>query len=291
MSNYYTFALVTQHKILILKKETNSISKMSFVKNIVTLILLFVCFTISAQKATYIANSGVFVRVGEYKIMIDAFFEDGRGRFFVPDQDQLQSMIAGKPPYNNLKVALVTHNHPENVSAEKINELMTAQKKIDCIVTPQAIADMKTTTENFESLASRAVTYPLSSSWKIYNKNGVEVRSAYSKHGGKANAKVQNFIFLITMGGKKILHLGDADMDLARFQELKLHKEGIDIAFVPFWYTTGIYGSEIVKKYINAKKVVAVHFPIAGSTQSLKKTESFVPGTIVFTTPGQSVSF
>lgn len=264
---------------------------MPFLRSAVLAVLLCLSLTSFSQKATYVANSGVFIQVGESKILIDAFFNNGRGKFATPGEAQLNAMVAGKSPYNNLSLALITHAHPDHFAPQQVSKLLSTQKNLKCLTTPQVVDSIESVVDNFESIHDRTLTFPLSRTWKTYNQDGLIVKAAYSRHAGKINAKVQDLVFIVNVNGKKILHLGDADMDPKRFQELKLKYENIDVAFVPFWYMTGFYGAEIISKYIAPKKVVAVHFPKNGSKQSLAKIKQFVPDAMIFQNPGQTVTF
>ncbi|MEP2026546.1 MAG: MBL fold metallo-hydrolase [Reichenbachiella sp.] len=252
---------------------------------------LILPFSIFGQKATYIANSGVLIQSGSINILIDAFFTDGKGRFLTPESSQLDAMVAGRPPYNNLSLALATHAHPDHFSPQQIGKLLFTNKKLNCLATPQVVDSIEAVMDDFESIHDRTLTFPLSRSWKTYTQEGLTVQAAYARHAGKSNAKIQDLIFIIEINGKKILHLGDADMDTDRFEELKLDFEEIDIAFVPFWYMTNFYGGEFVRQHIAAKKVVAVHIPDNYNQESLDKIKKFVPNAIIFERPGQSVTF
>lgn len=252
---------------------------------------LLLSFTILAQKATYIANSGVLVQVGNTKILIDAFFTDGKGRFMTPESSLLDAMVAERPPYNNLALALATHAHPDHFSPQQIGKLLFTNKKLNCLTTPQVVDSIEAVMDNFESIHDRTLTFPISRTWKTYNQESLGVKAAYARHAGKANAKIQDLIFLVNINGKKVLHLGDADMDPDRFDELNLNFEDIDIAFVPFWYMTSFYGAEILRQHIPAKKIVAVHIPENYSQASLDKIKKFVPDAVLFETAGQSVTF
>ena len=48
----------------------------------------------------------------------------------------------------------------------------------------------------------------------------------------------ENLGYLLTVNGKKLLHVGDADMSAENFEPYKLNNESIDVAFLPFWYLT-----------------------------------------------------
>ena len=245
----------------------------------------------SAQKATYIANSGVLIESSNTKILIDAFFKDGRNRFLTPGSSQLAAMTSATPPYNNLSLALATHAHPDHFDPELIGKLLISNVKLNCLATPQVVDAIEGVIQDFESIHDRTLTFPISRSWKLYNQEGLNIKAAYAKHAGKANAPIQDLIYIIEVSGKRIMHLGDADMDPDRFDEIKLKYEEVDIAFIPFWYMTSFYGAEIINKYITANKIIAVHVPQNYNQESLDKIHKFVPNAIIFDKPGQSVVF
>lgn len=264
---------------------------MQYLRSSLLAIFLFLSFSSFSQQATYIANSGVLVQSGNVKILIDAFFTDGKGRFLTPESAQLEAMVAEKEPYNDLSMALATHAHPDHFSPQQIGKLLQIHEKLNCLATPQVVDSIEAVIEDFESIHDRTLTFPISRSWKTYTQEGLSIKAAYARHAGKSNANIQDLIFLIEVNGKKILHLGDADMDTDRFDELKLDLEEIDIAFVPFWYMTNFFGGEFVKQHIAAKKVVAVHIPNNYNPQSLAKIKKYVPDAIIFDEPGQTVTF
>lgn len=268
------------------------ISSMNILKSTFLVIALFLTVqSVSAQKATYIANSGVLVEFGNSKIIIDALFENGKGRFVTPEDHHINNITAGSAPYNNVKVALFTHSHHDHFDGQLGVELLSVQKNMIMLTTPQVVDTMKSVAADFSSLQKQVIAYPTSGSWKYYDGGNIQIKSAYTRHSGKKHSRSQNLLFLASINGKKILHLGDADMNLDRFKQLKLNTENIDIAFVPFWYMTGLYGVEIINKYINAKKIVAVHVPHTVSDDTIKKMKSFVPGVVIFKDPGQTTSF
>lgn len=264
---------------------------MPFLRNSISAFILCLSTLSYAQKATFIANSGVLVQVGQSKVLIDGLYTDGRGKFATPTDAQVDAMVNGKVPYNNLSLALVTHVHPEHMNPQKLAQMLFTQKSLKCVSTPQTIDSVKVVMDDFSVVEKRLLAFPTSRTWKTASLEGITIKAAYARHPGKANAKIMDVIFLLTMGDKKVLHLGDADMNPDRFDELNLHYEEVDVAFVPFWYMSSFYGAELVKKYVKADKIVAVHFPEKGSPDSIAKIKKFVPGAIIFDNPGQTVSF
>jgi L-ascorbate metabolism protein UlaG (beta-lactamase superfamily) len=255
------------------------------------IIIFFTGLSAKGQKATYIANSGVLIEYNGNKVIIDALFENGKGRFVTPEDHHINKITGGKAPFDKVKLALFTHSHHDHFDGALGVELLSIQKNMKMITTPQVIDTMKNVAADFSSLEKQVITYPTTGSWKYFDGGELRVKSAYSRHSGKSNARNMNLIFLIYLNSKKVLHLGDADMNLDRFKQLRLSSENIDVAFVPFWYLTGLYGAEIVAKYINAKKIVAVHVPHTISAETIAKMKSYLPNLVVFTKQGQTTTF
>jgi len=256
----------------------------------VVLLLIFSWGSLSAQKATYIANEGIMIEYGGAKILIDALFENKKPKFMAPESGVVSKMTTGKSPYHQVDLALVTHAHLDHFSAGLSMKFLKSNPKAQMIITGQAM-DSLLTKPGFSELQSRVTVPPYVRKWHTYSEGSISVKSAYVKHAGKRNAKVQSLLFLITIGDKKILHLGDPDQDLSRFGYLNLVREQVDVVFVPFWYLTNFYGVELVKKYFAPKKIVGIHFPLTGSSKTLSKIKQQAPGAVVFTKTGQVVRF
>ena len=70
--------------------------------------------------------------------------------------------------------------------------------------------------------------------------NGIEVEVLHLRHFdafGNDFSGVQNFGYLVKIGGKNILHLGDVDMTVQNFQNFGLAEKGIDFVLIPTFNT------------------------------------------------------
>jgi L-ascorbate metabolism protein UlaG (beta-lactamase superfamily) len=88
---------------------------------------------------------------------------------------------------------------------------------------------------------------------------------------------------VIELDGKKLLHIGDADMTEENFSSLGLVEEKIDVAFVPYWFLLSNAGREIVQKQIRPKQVIAMHVPPAEAAQVAGLVRKAYPGALTFT--------
>lgn len=265
--------------------------KLTSMKSTISLLLLIIGLNqIQAQKATYIANEGVLIQYQNSKILIDGLFDAENFKFDAPESTIAKKIIAGKSPYNDIDYLLATHAHNDHFDAAMTAHFLLKNRNAHAITTRHA-ADSIAAFEGSEMIIEQVRQVPFVKNWSTYTNDGAIVKTAYVKHAGKKNVKVQQLLFYITIGGKKILHIGDANQDLTRFAYLNLDNEAIDIAFIPFWYLTNIYGVEAVKKYFNPKKIVAIHLPASGSPSSIAKIKQQDPSTIIFSNQGQVISF
>ena len=122
--------------------------------------------------------------------------------------------------------------------------------------------------------------------------NGIKVSSFFIFHsGGSRNRTIENMGFLIEVNGTSILHLGDSDMNLQRFQELDLKSLGVDIAMVPYWYMADETGIEIIRSSIAPKHLIGIHYPKVGSPMALKQIKEQFPEAKVFKSVGEKSEF
>lgn len=265
---------------------------MRYTKSILIILLWVIAYQKAAcQTVTYLGNEGMLIEYQDKKIIIDGLFDDISGRFDSPDYDIMDDIIAGRAPYNNVQAALITHAHPDHFDAPSFARFLFNNKKSAMVMTMQAADSIKTKTDLYDSISSRIAVTPWVKGWQTNDIGDIGVKSAYTRHAGKAFAKVQNQIFLITIGDKKILHVADTQMDVDYFDDLRLIYEDIDLAIVPFWFLTNLFGAEIVEKHIEAKKVAGMHLPNKNNEKTMEKIENFFPNATVFSEPGQKISF
>jgi L-ascorbate metabolism protein UlaG (beta-lactamase superfamily) len=120
---------------------------------------------------------------------------------------------------------------------------------------------------------------------------GIDFEILRLSHGTGRHATIQNLGHVINLGGKKVLHVGDADTAVENFEKFNLDEAGIDIAFIPFWFLLGKQGQTIVREHIKPKQIIAVHIsPSEGAAVAAQIRKDF-PGAIAFTTLLEKQSF
>ena len=80
-------------------------------------------------------------------------------------------------------------------------------------------------------------------------------------------------------------------MTAENFSSFRLNEEGIDIAFIPYWYLLSESGRSLVREQFKPKQVIAVHVPAAEAESLAEKFSKDYPGTITFKAILESKSF
>jgi len=232
-----------------------------------SLTLLFLCLGIQAQvKITYIANEGVLIQSGDQKVIIDALFDKYYDDYLHPSEDLLETMIAGEAPYNNVNLLLSTHVHRDHFAPTVTGRFLKGHPETRLISSAQLAKSLAD--DYAEGASITAQTEGIVRDEAIHERTveGIKVHAFFIYHaGGSRTRSIENMGYIVELGGLRILHLGDSDMNPERFAALDLKSLNIDIAMVPYWYMADETGVKIINESIQPKHLLGIHFPILGS--------------------------
>lgn len=260
-------------------------------KILLNYLLLFSIQLPAQHSIQYIANEGILVESNGQRLLIDALFDDYYEDYLAPSSQAVEAMTEKVTPYESIDLYLSTHVHRDHFYSEMVVDFMLSHDETSFISTQQATDSMRLQPAKYSQVEARIKGWDKEAGWKEVVKNGISVQSAYVRHGGRRNYGIDNLIFLIELNRKKILHLGDAEMDTTHFGELGLEHQAIDVALIPYWFLAYSPGVEIVKNHIKPQMVIAIHYPKVGDPKSLKLLKQNFPEVIVFSTAGQEVTF
>jgi len=101
-----------------------------------------------------------------------------------------------------------------------------------------------------------------------------------------AGTMTENLAWLVTIDGRKILHVGDAitDLNVETYRRLGLPAERIDVLFLGYFDFSGATAA-FVKNELKPRYIVAMHVPTTGGEKNLAKFRKTYPNAIVFTKP------
>jgi L-ascorbate metabolism protein UlaG (beta-lactamase superfamily) len=234
---------------------------------------------------TYIANEGVLITSGETKILIDGLHRRyQRGYPYLPEpyRERIETAV---PPFDGVDLVLVSHRHLDHFHPESVGRHLLRNPDARLVSSQQVVAEVEKHFSDYATIQSRVttVTPPLTERVAM-TVAGVDMQIIGAGHGSGRHASIQNLGHLITLGGKKLLHLGDADADPAIFEKLRLDEQGVDVAFLPMWFLTGEQGPQIVRDRIKPRHIVAVHMPASGADSAAAEIKRRFPEAVAFTT-------
>ena len=78
-------------------------------------------------------------------------------------------------------------------------------------------------------------------------------------HGKVHYADVQHLGFLVSLGGRTVLHLGDGIIDEKALRAAGVLDRVIDVGVLPFWFLTYPFGRRLVSNGFRPRAIFAVH--------------------------------
>ena len=234
---------------------------------------------------TYIANEGVLISAGGKQVLIDGLHREyGPEYAFLPpaDRDKIEN---AKAPFDAIDLILVSHRHLDHFHPESVGLHLQHNPKAVLVSSQQVVDEVEKNFKDFQAIKSRvtAATPP----WKervSMKVAGIDFEILGLRHGTGRHATIQNLGHIIKLGGKKLLHVGDADTSIENFEKFNLDEEGIDVAFLPDWFLLGSEGQALVREHIKPKQIVAVHVSPSNGEKVAAQIRQTFPGAIAFTT-------
>lgn len=270
-------------------------------KNLLLFLCLWACASKQSQtkqasssklpklKIRYIANMGVFLHStnaqGESKkVLIDALHQKYRPTYLYPDAALTRQMTQGISPFDKVNLALVTHIHADHFGAS-VCARQLRQNPATQLVGSGQIRDSLQKTNLYPQIKNQIKVATKAESLTL---NQVPIKILPIAHTwARRHGWVKNFGYIVDLYGKKVLHVGDAELSEDLFKALALHQERIDVAILPLWFVNSPQGKKLVKKYIRPKNIIATHISVGNEAQAFRQVKKYFPTAIVFTKSGE----
>ena len=236
------------------------------------------------MEVVYIANAGFFISCGNFKILIDALFRDGFGRYPVPEKDVIESMLKGEPPYDNADLLLFTFKQAAHFDPYLTESYLVNNPKTIFLAPRQVGLNLELFGSQFPKIEHQVVTItpPLDSYAEVTIK-GIKVKILRLNYGGD----LQNLGYIIKLEGKTLCFPGDAVMknNEDTIKKLGLSQAGIDVLFISYWDFLNGEARAIIHEHIQPKHIAVMHIPPADAdniTKEIQKLEKEYPNVTIF---------
>jgi L-ascorbate metabolism protein UlaG (beta-lactamase superfamily) len=238
----------------------------------------------TALTVRYIANEGVLIASGGKQILIDGLHREYQPAYLFPPPEMQALLENARAPYDKIDLLLVSHIHLDHFHAESVGLYLKNNPRSVFTSSGQAVDEVRKGFAGQEKIGSQI--RPVTHEWRKsvdMELDGIKIKFLGLRHGGESLKDIQNLGHVIEIGGKKLLHIGDADMTAENFSAFKLAQEKIDIAFIPYWYLISRDGRALVKEQFNPTTNFAVHIPPAEAEDITAQLNRDLPAAIAFT--------
>lgn len=211
-------------------------------------------------RVTYVANEGFLIGSGERRVLVDALFREGVAGYQVSTSGTRDLMERGVPPFESVDLVLATHHHADHFDPLAVGRHLTRNPRALFVSTRQAVDQLRANYDRYDRIADRVrAVVPGEGERQRVSHAGIEVDVLFLHHG--RNRPIENLGFLIRIGGRTLLHVGDAMATLDDFSVYELPAAGVDVAFLPYWYLLDEDGRRAVREGISPGRIVVMHVP------------------------------
>ncbi len=232
----------------------------------------------------YIANEGVLIAAAGKQILIDGLHREYKPDYLFPPPELRAILENARAPYDKINLLLVSHVHLDHFHPESIGLYLNRNPRAILATSEQAVAEVEANFTGYEKIRSQIK--PVVHEWKksaSITQDGMKIKFLGLRHGGDRWKAMQNLGHVIEIGGKKLLHIGDADMTAENFISFNLAQEKIDIGLIPYWFLMSAEGRALVREQFNPAHIIAVHIPPAEAAQVIAQLKKDMPDAVAFT--------
>jgi L-ascorbate metabolism protein UlaG (beta-lactamase superfamily) len=210
----------------------------------------------------HIQNDGYLIVAEGVKILIDGLFSLDRNP---PSPERLTAMQEALPPFNDLDLILITHDHNDHFEPDLVGQHLL-QDTGAMVVTTDVTAEYLTSWfEGADAFEERVVGLHLEPGQsQTLDVAGIELEIYYFSHG---DPRVPNFGFLFTLAGTTFFHTGDIvadDVPLEDVRQFGLFERGIDIGFIPHFYLWQDDYEGYVEAAFGPEFIIPMHVDLSG---------------------------
>jgi L-ascorbate metabolism protein UlaG (beta-lactamase superfamily) len=233
---------------------------------------------------TFLANEGVLLTAGGRKVLIDALFEKYKTGFALPADSTRAALAAARAPFNDVDAVLFTHYHGDHFHPAPLAAHMRANPRATLLTSRQVIDSLHGRLSAGDPVTNRIRARSLAPGAKRREiVNGISIDLLGLPHGGRPD--VQHLGFIVELGGRRVLHLGDADFNTRTFAALRLDTMQIDVALVPDWALLDGQSRQIVQRWIRPRQIVAIHVMEGEGERVARAVRRVLPRAVTFVRP------
>jgi L-ascorbate metabolism protein UlaG (beta-lactamase superfamily) len=232
---------------------------------------------------TFIANEGVLLSAGGRKVIIDGLFLKYGAQYATPADSTQAALERARAPFDAVDLVLVTHRHGDHFHPAPVAAHLLANVRATLLTSSQVIDSLRGRLPPGAQLAPRLMartTAPGARGREVVN--GITVELLGLPHGGARHTQVEHLGYIVELGGRRVLHVGDTDTRAATFAPFRLDTARIDVALLPLWMVSSDEGRRVIEQWIRPRQVVAFHVGTDDGARATRAVQAALPAAITF---------
>jgi L-ascorbate metabolism protein UlaG (beta-lactamase superfamily) len=233
---------------------------------------------------TFLANEGVMLSSGTSKVLIDGLFLKYETGYATPADSTRAALERARPPFDAVDLLLVTHRHGDHFHPAPVAAHLLANPRATLLTSQQVIDSLLAGAPSAQPTRPRLIARTMVPGTRRREiVNGVQVEVLGLRHtGGFRHRRVEHLGYIVELGGRRVLHVGDADFTEAAFSKFRLDTARIDVALLPYWVVTSEEGKRVIARWIRPRQVVAFHVAEGEPPQVPRDVQAAQPGAVTF---------
>ena len=232
---------------------------------------------------TFLANEGVMLSSGTGKVLIDGLFLKYETGYAIPADSTRVALERARPPFDAVDLVLVTHRHGDHFHPAPVAAHLRANPRAALLTSRQVIDSLRrhVPARDLPTRRLMARTTPPGTRRRAVV-GGIEVELLGLPHGGWRHRKVEHLGYVVHLGGRRVLHVGDTELTEAAFARFRLDTARIDVALLPYWAVTSREGRRVIERWIRPRQVVAFHVGEGNAERAAGEVRAALPGAVTF---------
>ena len=232
---------------------------------------------------TFLANEGVMLSSGRQKVLIDALFLKYGPDYAVPGDSTSASLQRARIPFDSVDLLLVTHRHGDHFHPVPMAAHLRANPRATLLTSQQVIDSLRGQLSAEELRSPRMMARTTAPGTRRRESvAGITVELLGLPHAGARHRIVEHLGYVVEIGGRRVLHVGDTDVTEANFARFRLDTARIDVALVPHWVVTTDEGRRVIERWIRPRQVVAFHVGANDGDRTIRDVRSAMPNAVTF---------
>ena len=230
---------------------------------------------------TFLANEGVMLSSGTRKVLIDALFLKYGPGYAVPADSTQRALHNARLPFDQVDLILVTHRHGDHFHPVPAAAHLRMNPRAHLVTSQQVIDSLRAGASGLPDARILSRTTPPGLVRREVV-DGITVHLLGLPHGGERHRQVEHLGYMVELGGRRVLHVGDTDISEAAFAPLRLDTARIDVALLPAWMVTSRAGRQVIERWIRPRQVIAIHVGDGEESRTSREVQAAMPTAITF---------